>query len=88
MALSFPNLSRSYDTEGRRIRFWAHDGAMEIPLFVRESALLRLNPNAARTEAAMLKTFDAYRDQIIAVAEKMHASHRQGFHILGASDFP
>jgi hypothetical protein len=59
VALNFPNLSRSYDPERRRVRFWAHASAMQILLFLTESALRRLNPHAARTEAAMLATFDA-----------------------------
>lgn len=88
MALHFPNLSRSYDPERRRVRFWAHDSAMEIPLFLSESALRRLNPNAAWTEAGMLATFDANRDRINAVADRVHAYDRQDFHILEARDFP
>jgi len=85
--LTFPNLSRSYEAEHRRVRFWAYDSAMEIPFALTESALRRLNPNAACTEAAMLATFDANRDRIEAVAEKVHAHDRQGFHILEAGDF-
>jgi hypothetical protein len=86
--LSFPNLNRSYDPERRRVRFWAHDSAMEIPFFLNESALLRLNPKAARTEAAMLATFDANRERINAVAGKIHAFDRRSFHVLEAGDFP
>jgi hypothetical protein len=87
MSLSFPNLSRSYDPERRRVRFWAYDSAMEIPFFLTESALRRLDPKAACNEAAMLATFDANRNRIEAVAEKVHAHDRQNFHILEASDF-
>lgn len=87
MALNFPNLSRSYDPERRRVRFWAHDSAMEVPLFLNESAFHRLNPNAASTEAAILATFDANRDRINAVADRIHALDPQGFHILEAGDF-
>lgn len=60
---------------------------MEIPCFVTEDALLRLNPDAARTESAMLATFDSNRDRIIAVADKIHAIDRQSFHVLEESDF-
>lgn len=87
MALNFPNLSRSFDPEGQRIRFWAHDSAMEVSFFVKASALLTLNPNTGSGEAAMLATFDANRDWINAVADRVHASNRHSFHVLEASDF-
>jgi len=60
---------------------------MEVLLFLSESAFRRLNPNAACTEAAMLATFDANRDRINAVADRIHAFNRQDFHILEARDF-
>ena len=87
MALNFPNLNRSFDPEHRRVRFWAHDSAMEVSIFVKASALLKLNPNTGGDEPAMLATFDANRDRINAVADKVHASDRQSFHILEAGDF-
>jgi Protein of unknown function (DUF1488) len=87
LALNFPNLSRSYDPDHRRVCFWAYDSAMEIPLFLTVNALRRLNPNAGCTEAAMLATFDANRDRINAVADKIHTFDRQDFHILEAGDF-
>jgi hypothetical protein len=87
VTLSFPNLSRSYDPDRRRVRYWAHDSSMEIPCFVTEGALLRLNPNTARTEVAMLSTFDTNRGRINAVTNKLHAIGRQSFHVLEASDF-
>jgi hypothetical protein len=76
MALNFPNLSRSYDPERRRIRF------------LTESAFHRLSSNPECTEATMLATFDANRDRINAVANRIHAFGRQDFHILEADDFP
>jgi Protein of unknown function (DUF1488) len=87
VTLNFPNLSRSYDPEHRRVRFWAHDSAMEIPFLLSEGALRRLNPNVVWTEAAMLATFDANRDRINAVAGKIHAIDRRNFHVLEAADF-
>ena len=33
MLLSFPNQSRSYDATLRAVRFWGHDGAMEVAFF-------------------------------------------------------
>ena len=85
--MNFPNPTRSYDADRRRVRFWAHDSAMEVPFFVKESALLRLNPDTAAGEVAMLATFDAYRTRINAVADKIHKFDRQSFHVLDASDF-
>jgi len=88
LALNFPNLSRSYEPDHRRVRFWAYDSAMEIPIFFTASAFHRLDPNAECTEAAMLATFDANRDRINAVADKIHTFDRQDFHVLEAGDFP
>ena len=87
MTLNFPNLSRSFDPESRRVRFWAHDSAMEVSIFVKASALLRLNPSTGSNEPEMLATFDANRELINVVAEKIHAHDRQSFHILEAGDF-
>ena len=87
MALSFPNPSRSFEPDHQRVRFWAHDSAMEISLFVKASALLKLNPDTGSDEAAMLTTFDANRDRINAVAGKMHAVNRQSFYVLEGNDF-
>lgn len=87
MTLNFPNYSRSFDCEQRRVRFWAYDSAMEVPLFVEESALLKLNPDCGGDEAAMLATFDANRDRIQGVADKVHRRDRLGFHVLDAADF-
>ena len=60
---------------------------MEVSIFVKANALLKLNPNTGSDEPAMLATFDANRDRINAVVEKIHAFDRQDFHILGAGDF-
>jgi hypothetical protein len=87
MALSFPNPSRRYDAVRRRVCFWAYDSAMEVPFFVEESALFRLDPKTKNAEAAMLATFDAARDRIHAVAEKLHAFQKRSFYILVPSDF-
>ena len=60
---------------------------MEVPLFVKESALLKLDPGTGSDERALLATFDAYRDRINAVADKIYSFDRQIFHVLDASDF-
>ena len=87
MALSFPNPSRRYDAARRRVCFWAYDSAMEVPFFLEESVLFRLDPKTKNAEAAMLATFDAARDRIHSVAERVHAFQKRSFHILVASDF-
>lgn len=88
MTLNFPNESRSYDRRLRRIRFWAHDSALEIPFFVDASALHRLNPAAtADDEAGSLNTFDLHREAIQRAAAKMYLQHRRGSYTLMASDF-
>jgi hypothetical protein len=87
MSLSFPNLSRSYDAVRHRVRFWGHDSAMEVPFFIDEAALFRLKPKTANSEQAMLSTFDEMREQINAVARKVHAFDRRSFHVLMATDF-
>lgn len=87
MSLNFPNLSRSFDPEHQRVCFWAYDSAMEVSIFVKANALLRLNPDTGSDGSALLATFDDNRDRINAVAKKVHASDRQSFHILEAGDF-
>jgi hypothetical protein len=42
MALNFLNQSRSYDATLRAVRFWGHDGAMEVSFYVNEDALKRI----------------------------------------------
>ena len=37
MTLDFPNPSRSYDATERSIRFWGHDGALEVVFFIRRA---------------------------------------------------
>jgi hypothetical protein len=87
LTLIFPNFSRSYDTTGRRIRFWGHDTTMEVSLFIMDDALAKLDPKAGSGEGAMLATFDANRDRINATAANLHARDRQGFHVLEEGDF-
>ncbi len=88
MSLSFPNPSRSYDPDRRRIRFWGHDSAMEVPFFLEEDAIFRLYPKTKNTEAAILEAFDTARDRIFAVATRAYAPGRhRSFYTLSASQF-
>ncbi len=88
MTLSFPNLSRSYDPDRHRIRFWGHDSAMEVPFFLEENALFVLYPKTKTTEAAILEAFDAARELICAVATRAYRprEHRS-FYTLAADQF-
>jgi Protein of unknown function (DUF1488) len=85
MSLSFPNPSRSYDPDRRRVRFWGHDSAMEVPFFLEENALFILYPKTKNTEDAILAAFDAARERIFAVAAKVYApgQHRSFYNLTG-----
>ena len=85
--LSFPNASRSYDERMRRIRFWAHDSALEIPFFLDVGALLHINPRTQKDEAGLLQTFDLNRPAIQDAAARIYARHRRDHYTLLASDF-
>ncbi len=85
MSLNFPNPSRSYDPDRRRIRFWGHDTAMEVPFFLEENAIFILYPKTQNTEAGILAAFDAGRERIFAVAAKVYApgQHRSFYNLTG-----
>ncbi len=90
MTLSFPNSSRSFDEAKNRVRFWGYDSAMEISFFVEGNALKRFSPQMGSTEAGFLKAFDAARQQIHEVAEKVYARGRKNGSYsfnLAAADF-
>jgi hypothetical protein len=87
MTLNFPNLSRSYDVRMRRVRFWAHDAALEVPFFVEVAALSFLNPWTADDEAGLLNTFDVNRAVIQTVAARTYARERRDSYTLKAADF-
>ncbi len=81
--LSFPNQSRTYDAAADRIRFWGHDGTLEITFFLQLNALLRLYPRASNTEAGILAAFDEGWNRICDVARKAYARDRRSFYVLG-----
>ena len=87
MTLNFPNASRSYDAAERLIRFWGHDGALEVSFFVEESALRQIAPASGYDEAAALKIFDANRERIFKAARTAYSDRRKGSYALIASDF-
>ncbi len=85
--LSFPNASRSYDPARHCVRFWGHDGALEISFFVAEDALLQLAPGAAIGETSLLESFDRNRERIIRIALKVYKGRQKGSYELTGSDF-
>ena len=88
MSLSFPNPSRSYDPNRRRIRFWGHDSAMEVPFFLEENAIFRLYPKTKNTEDSILAAFDEARERIFAVATKAYGpGHQRSFYTLTGDQF-
>ncbi len=88
MTLSFPNESRSYDPGLRRIRFWGHDGAIEVPFFLEENAIFRLFPRTKNVESGILAAFDEGRGRICEVAKRTYAAWPgRTFYTLKAADF-
>lgn len=87
MALSFPNISRSYDESHRCVRFWGHDGTFEISFFVDIEALSKLQGLPRSDEASILSAFDRCRERIITVAAAMYRRHRSSSYRIAAADF-
>ena len=86
--LNFPNASRYYDARQRRVRFWAHDAALEVQFLVDAAALLHLDPGTGANEAGLLMTFDLNRPAIEIAAARAYKRHERDSYILVASDFP
>jgi hypothetical protein len=87
MTLNFPNVSRSFDSTRRAVRFWGYDSSMETSFFVTEAALKRLQPDMRLDEDGMLGAFDSNRDRIYAAAAKVYVRGRKGSYDLERSDF-
>ena len=89
MRLSFPNPSRSFDAIQSRVCFWGYYSAIEITFYVETDALKRLCPEMSGAETAFLKAFDAARNRIHEVADKVYVRDRKGSYayILVADDF-
>ncbi len=89
MVLSFPNQSRSFDAMRSGVRFWGYDSAIEISFFVEADALEKLRPELSCAEAGILEAFDAERERIHEVADKVYVrSHKGSYaYVLAAGDF-
>jgi hypothetical protein len=89
MMLRFPNDSRCFDDVRNRVRFWGYDGAVEITFFVDGRALQKIYPEICSTETGFLRAFDAERNRIYDVADKVYQNNRKGSFTctLAAGDF-
>ena len=85
--LNFPNASRSYNSGRQCIRFWGHDGALEISFFMDEAALVQIAMGTPSGETALLESFDLNRERILVAARKVYGRRRQGSYELLAADF-
>jgi Protein of unknown function (DUF1488) len=85
--LNFPNETRSYDSTRSCVRFWGHDGALEVSFSVEEAALLRMAPETRHNEISVLQSFDTNRSRILKVARAAYSRRRKGNYALIASDF-
>lgn len=89
MALSFPNLSRSYEPKQHRIRFWGYDSAIEVTFFIETATLAKIHPGADADEEALLEAFDSAIDRIHWVACRVYGRRRDlsCVHLLDTKDF-
>ena len=86
-AVTFPNLSRSYDATRRSVNFWGYDRSMESSFFVTWDALKHIQPNLQPDEPGLLRAFDSNRNLICEIAAKVYARGRRGAYNLIAADF-
>lgn len=91
MMLHFPNPSRSFDPDSRRVLFWGYDSTMEVSFFLDVAALKQLYPKMNDAEPEFLKAFDNARERIYAVADKIYRRGGEGkgtyAYVLAAADF-
>jgi hypothetical protein len=78
MSLDFPNCSRSYDSTSGAIRFWGHDGLLEVPFFMEAGILSGIAPGTNRNEAGALQSFDRNWDRNVRAAGNMPAGEAHG----------
>jgi hypothetical protein len=86
MALQFPNRSCSYDARRNQMRFWGHDGALEISFFVEAGVFFQSAPSTALSETEILDAFDQHRERICKVAERIYKRHDKATYVLTVAD--
>jgi hypothetical protein len=72
MKLSFPNPCRSFDADKNRISFWGYASSIEVSFFIEADALKCLCPEMSDVESGFLLAFDAERERIHEVADKVY----------------
>ncbi len=85
MALTFPNETRSYDAERRRIRFTGYDGMFRIEFGIEIDALD--TGGTPPNESSSFAAFDRARSDIRSAAEKAYRKQRQNIIVLTAANF-
>jgi hypothetical protein len=85
--VTFHNPSRSYDEHRSSVRFWGHDGPIEISFLVECDAIARLDAGGGRSEAGILGSFDRSREKILKVATRVYQRNRSRLCVLVAADF-
>jgi hypothetical protein len=85
--IDFPNLSRSYGTTRRAVRFLGHDSAIEASFFINEDTLRKIQPDIRLDELGFLSAFDANRDKICAAATGIYIRGSRGSYDLVAGHF-
>jgi hypothetical protein len=78
MAITFPNASRSFDATRNAVHFWGHDQSMETSFYISADALVRLMPEAARDETALLAAFDRNCPRIREAAARLYGNGKRG----------
>ena len=89
MRLSFPNPSRSFDVTKSCVCFWGYDSVIEVLFFVEADAFKWLCSEMDSAETGFLNAFDAARNRIHEVANKVYVGGNKGSYsyTLSADDF-
>lgn len=77
MTLSFPNPSRSYDEDRRRVRFVGHDGINQIRFYLPVEILAGDVVSGTPTERDFLSAFDSMRKRIFEIAQKVYETRKR-----------
>ena len=86
MALVFPNPSRNYDDQHKRIQFTGYDGMFRVMFTVTVDALTKSKPSGLDAERVFLAAFDAARPIIEKVAKKAYGRGKRSSFELTAAD--
>lgn len=87
MSLAFPNPSRNYDDQHKRIQFAGYDGMFRVMFSVTVDALSKSKPSGLDAERVFLAAFDDARPTIEKVAEKAYRRGKRSNFELTAADF-